>query len=56
MLGFKIQMYPNEIEEYRISKLTPEELLAEQEKKRKEEEKRKASRTPDDDLFEDLFK
>jgi hypothetical protein len=57
MLGFKIQMYPNEIEEYRISKLTPEELLAEQqEKKRKEEEKRKASWTPDDDLFEDLFK
>ena len=57
MLGFKIQMYPHEIEEYRISKLTPEELLAEQqENKRKEEEKRKASRTSDDDLFDNLFK
>jgi len=57
MLGFKIQMYPHEIEEYRISKLTPEELLAEKkEKERKEEEKRKASRTPDDDFLDDLFK
>jgi hypothetical protein len=50
-------MYPHEKEEYRISKLTPEELLAEQkEKERKEEEKRKASRTPDDDFLDDLFK
>jgi hypothetical protein len=57
MLGFKIEMYPHEKEEYRISKLTPEELLAEQkEKERKEEEKRKASRTPDDDFLDDLFK
>ena len=56
MLGFKIQMYPHEIEEYRISKLTPEELLAEQQENKRKEEKRKASRTPDDDLFDDLFK
>ena len=57
MLGFKIQMYSHEKEEYRISKLTPEELIAEQqENKRKEEEKMKASRTPDDDWMDELFK
>ena len=57
MLGFKIQMYSHEKEEYRISKLTPEELIAEQqENKRKEEEKMKASRTPDNDWIDELFK
>jgi len=57
MLGFKIQMYPHEMEEYRISKLTPEELIAEQQEiKRKEEEKKKASWTADDDWMDEFFK
>jgi len=57
MLGFKIQMYPHEMEEYRISKLTPEELIAEQqENKRKEDEKKKAFSTADDDWMNEFFK
>lgn len=57
MLGFEIKMYLHEKEEYRLSKLTPEEIHAEQqERERKQEEIRKANRTENDDLMDELFK
>lgn len=56
MLGFNLKLYPFEIEEYRVSKLTPEELQAEQkEKERIAEERRLASRTQFDDELDALF-
>lgn len=56
MLGFKLLMFNHELEEYRVSKLTPEELLAEQkEKERIAEEKRKANDCNDDDFFDIFF-